>query len=289
MKLKFIQLLAAAALLLPAAWARAAITCSVSSPGFTTSYDPAAAAQTIVQTQLTVTCTRNLAGDPTTLSYSVGVSNGLYFSAGSNRAKLTTGANYVGYDLYTDSLCANLWRTTPSAKRLPTAPPGTMTLSGFIPTAVNISYWGCIPAGQTGQPAGTYTDTIPMTLYSGTTNTALATGSVPVSIFMSGTCSISTAPGSIIFNYTSFGPTVNASTTFAATCTNTMPYTMALDATSGTLLGLNYTLALSASSATGTGVAQTYTINGAMAAGQVGTCALGACSASQARTLTISY
>jgi hypothetical protein len=64
---------------------------------------------------------------------------------------------------------------------------------------------------------------------------------------------------------------------------------MALDATSGTILGVNYTLALSAASGTGTGLAQAYSINGNVAAGQAGTCATGSCTASQARTLTITY
>jgi spore coat protein U-like protein len=86
-----------------------------------------------------------------------------------------------------------------------------------------------------------------------------------------------------------FGAVANASTTFGVTCTSTLPYTMALDATSGTVLGLNYTLALSAASGTGNGVLQTYAINGSIAAGQPGTCATGSCAASQPRTLTITY
>ena len=64
---------------------------------------------------------------------------------------------------------------------------------------------------------------------------------------------------------------------------------MSLDATSGTLIGLNYTLALSTPSSVGTGSQQTHSITGNMAAGQAGNCATGTCSASQARTLTIPY
>jgi hypothetical protein len=64
---------------------------------------------------------------------------------------------------------------------------------------------------------------------------------------------------------------------------------MALDATSGTLVGLTYGVALSQSAATGTGVAQTFSINGTIAAGQSGTCATGSCSGSATRTLTITY
>jgi spore coat protein U-like protein len=286
MKLKCIQLLAAMLLSWPVVGAQAAITCNISSPGFTTSYDPAATSQTIVQTSLTVTCQRNLAGDPTTLNYSIGADNGLYAGGGSNRARLVT--NYVRYDVYRDSLCSSQWRMT-SADRLPDPPPGTMTLSGFVPTTVDISYWGCIPALQGGATAGIHIDTVTLRLFRGTTWTIIASATFPVAIHVSATCSISTAPGNITFAYTSFGPAVNASTNFGATCTNLLPYTLALDSTSGTLLGMNYSLALGASSSTGNGVEQTHTISGTMAAGQAGTCPAGTCSASQAHTLVITY
>ncbi len=102
-------------------------------------------------------------------------------------------------------------------------------------------------------------------------------------------CNLTTAPGNIVFNYTGFGAAANASTTYGVTCTSYLPYTMALDATSGTLLGLSYTVNLAASGGTGTGVEQSYAINGTIPAGQSGTCGSGSCSASQARTLTITY
>jgi spore coat protein U-like protein len=115
------------------------------------------------------------------------------------------------------------------------------------------------------------------------------TGTFGVSIATPATCSLSNAPGNVVFNYVTFGSAANASTTYGVTCTNYLPYTMALDATSGTILGVNYTLALSASSATGSGSQQSYTISGNIVAGQAGTCASGSCSASQGRTLTVSY
>jgi hypothetical protein len=66
---------------------------------------------------------------------------------------------------------------------------------------------------------------------------------------------------------------------------------MALDATSGTVIGLNYTLALSAAGGTGAGLtAANYTVDGTMASGQSGTCGTTAvCTGSQARTLTVTY
>jgi hypothetical protein len=87
----------------------------------------------------------------------------------------------------------------------------------------------------------------------------------------------------------SFGPAANANTSFGVTCTNLLPYTVAIDATSGTLLGLNYTLTLTAPPSPGNGLERTGTIAGNMAAGQSGICATGVCFASETRTLTITY
>ena len=282
-----LKLLAVMALLLLAANAQARIRCNISSPGFTTAYDRNEITPKIVQTQFTVSCARNNLSDPNTVSYSVGVNNGQYFS-GSNRARRTPGNSYINYDLYASSLCAPLWGASPPAT-LPVPGSGTMTLSGYSTTTEVISYWGCIPTSQNG-PGGTYNDTVRMTLYYyfGTSNRTRSS-TFPMRILNTASCGISTPPGTITFNYTSFGPTINPTTTFSANCTSMLPYTMALDATSGTLLGLNYSLALSATSSTGTGVPQTHTITGTMASGQAGTCTTGACSATQVHTLTISY
>ena len=117
------------------------------------------------------------------------------------------------------------------------------------------------------------------------------TGNFNVTVTLTSKCQISSGPADVAFTYTSFQGAAATSTGggFSVQCTNTLPYTMSLDATSGTVSGLNYSLALSAASATGSGVAQAYTINGTMASGQGGTCALGSCSGSQARVLTITY
>lgn len=290
MKLNGLRLLVALALFWPAAWAHAAVTCTVSSPGFSSAYNPAGTTVTVVQTYLTVTCVNNGGTGTTTFSYSVEANNGQCLpagcSGGSNQATLNS--NVVRYDTYRNSNCSGVWNRNNFA-RLPYPPPGTMTLTSSIPTSVSTSFWACIPAGQTGATNGIHTDTVTMYLYQGTSGTLLDTSTFPVAIFVGATCSISTAPGSINFNYTSFGPAVNANTTFGATCTNLLPYTMALDTTSGTLLGMNYSLALSATSATGTGLAQTYTVSGTMAGGQAGTCATATCTATQSHTLTISY
>ena len=129
--------------------------------------------------------------------------------------------------------------------------------------------FAAIPAAQAGSIAPTFNVTVTLT----------------------SKCQVTTAPTDVAFTYTSFQPgPASASSNYAVQCTNSLPYTMALDSTAtNTVAGLNYALTLSAASGTGSGAVQNYTVNGTMAAGQGGTCALGSCSGSEGRTLTITY
>ena len=86
----------------------AAITCGVTSSGFSTAYDPAAAGANVTQTFFTVTCTRALASDPGTVSYSVSVDNGLYALGQNNRAAFA--ANRIRYDVFRDAACGTTWK-----------------------------------------------------------------------------------------------------------------------------------------------------------------------------------
>ncbi len=278
MKTKLLRWLAALVLGPASLVAHAAITCGVSSPGFSASYDPASPSTDITQTFLTVTCTRGSSADPTTLNWYALANNGLYASGTGNRA--ARGAARILYDVFRDAACASQWQGL-------TFISGTFTFVSTGTLTQTAPYWGCVPAGQ-GVAAGTYTDTVTITMYYGPSLTA-TTGAFGVSILTPATCALTTPPGTITFTYTAFGGAIAPSTTFRVTCTSTLPYTMALDATSGTALGLNYTLALSAGSSVGTGAAQTHSINGAMAGGQAGTCATGTCNATQVRSLTITY
>ena len=258
--------------------ASAAYSCTISSGGFSSIYVASSPTTTIVQTSYTITCTRALS-DATTMTYTVAADNGANSQGTHNRAVL--GASRLAYDLFKDSACGTQWRGPQTIN-------GTLNFAGSTSASVTTQFWGCITASQTGLPAGTYTDSVNLTLTYGNLNST-ATTAFGVSIVTNAVCNLTNAPTDIVFNYVAFGATVNASTSFGVTCTNSLPYTMALDATSGTVLGLSYTLALAASSGTGTGTLQTYAINGSIAAGQPGTCAAGSCAASQPRTLTITY
>lgn len=267
------------ALLLAApALASAAYNCSISSGGVGAAYSPAAATTTIVQSSFTITCTRALS-DASTMSYSVTADNGTHAQGTHNRAGF--GSSLLAYDLFKDSACGSQWRGPQSLS-------GTLNFGGSTSASTTVSFWACITSGQ-NVAAGTYTDTVNMNLSYGSSPQSTALGTIGVNISTPATCSLTTPPGNVVFSYVGFGAAANASTSYGVTCSTYLPYTMALDATSGTILGLNYTLALSATSATGNGAEQTFSISGNIAAGQSGTCATGTCTASQGRTLTLTY
>ena len=268
--------LIAACSLMACGGAQAAITCSLSSNGFSSAYVPTNPGINITSASLTMTCSRSVTTDPTTQAYTVKVNNGLYPSGTQNRG--ASSANRINYETYTDATCTTVWKGGATVG-------GTVTMgSDFLPYSHTAPYWGCIPAGQTTVPAGTYTDTVTMTPSVGLPAT------FPVSIVTPSSCSIAISSGDLTFNYAAFQATpALPSLSYTANCTSLLPYSMALDATSGVSLDLSYSLSLSASSGVGNGTAQNYTVNGTMLAGQAGTCATGSCTTITPRTLTISY
>lgn len=268
--------LLAATALVGCAGAQAAITCNLSSNGFSSAYVPENPGTNITAASFTMTCTRSALNDATSQAYTVKVNNGLNPAGQNNQA--ASGASRIRYDVFTNSTCATQWKGGTSLG-------GTIALAAVgVPASQTVSFWGCIPASQTTVPAGTFVDTVTMTPSIGNTAT------FPVSIVTPSSCSITASPTRVSFNYLAFQATAaTANTGFAATCTSRLPYTLSLDATSGVLNGLSYSLSLSASSNIGNGLAQAYTINGTVASGQSGTCATSICSATEARTLTITY
>ena len=280
MSFKTVRWLAAAVLALASAGAQAAITCSISSGGLAAAYDPANPAQNVTQTFFTVSCTRGLASDPTSVAYSVTVDNGLSPQGQNNRASYL--ANRIRYDTYKDAACGTKWKGG-------TTVTGIVNFVGTGTVTQNANYWGCILAAQTGLPAGTYLDTVTMTMTYGAAPQLVAVSAFGVTIGTPATCAVNTPPGNIVFDYVALGAAATPSTTFAVTCTTALAYTLALDTTTGTLVGLNYSLALSTAASVGTGAQQTHSINGTMAAGQAGTCAAGTCTGSRVHALTITY
>lgn len=269
--------------------AHAAISCSVSSPGFSGTYT---GTLSITQTNLTVNCSR-LASDPATSAYSIRPDNGIYASGQQNRGAVST--YFLNYEEYQDSSCSTIWRSSGGAGN---AISGTVSFGTSLSASVNRNYWGCVPASQT-RAAGTYTDTVIMTLtYNNGTSNVTATGTHSVAILSPASCTFSTAPGMINFAYTAMqAPIATANTTFGTTCTVLSTYSISITPGSDVVSGLNYSLRLNTTSSggsnplgsTGTGVQQIFYINGTMPASQAGACATGNCVASRVHTLTLSF
>lgn len=259
--------------------ARAAITCTIGSPGVSINY--ASAVPVSLQSFFSVTCTREFATDPTSFSYSVTTDNGRSPNGMNNNATNSPSGATLRYDFYTASGCGTQWKGNLALSDTITwSTTGTITKQG--------TFWTCMATGQTASASGLYSDTAFLTLKTGN-NQIVATGTVAVSIYAPALCTITRAPGNMTLTYAAFGAQIATSTTFDVNCTLQMPYTMATDVPEGVLAGLRYTLGVSASTANGTGAPQMFSITATVPAGQAGTCATSNCSASRTHTLTISY
>lgn len=279
------RILAGALLALIVSQASAVITCNASVTSVTVVYDPTSATQNVTTGRYTVTCNR-LATDATTFAWQLGVNDGTNPGGGLNR--VTLGANTYQYETYRLSpyTNANEWADNNASRRFT----GTINFGGSLTASMSGPFDIVMAALQPARPAGTYTDTVTASLRTGA-GALINTSTFGVTVLTTNTCQLSVPPGNVNFTYTSFqGAAATASTSYGVRCTTALPYTMALDATPGPLLGLTYSLAIApSSSGTGTGATQTYTINGTIAAGQAGTCASAVCTGSQARTLTVSW
>ena len=261
--------------------------CAVSSAsGLSLTYDPASPAQTVGMGTAAITCTKS-GGNLATVYYELGTNGGINVSGAQSRA--VSGAFQINYNTWSDSARSLVWNDIASGRVK-----GSITSASS--STVYLNYYVSIPNAQ-NVGVGTYLDTQTIKLYQGASAIAASTDISPtvqtfgMAFAVAAKCSLSSTPGDVNFNYTSFQTAASlASTSFAVTCVDNTSYTMALDANSGTLLGLTYTLSLSKSGTqTGNGFSQSASIQGSMPAGQSGTCNGAACQGSEARTLTIRY
>lgn len=283
-----IRLLTATAALCWASLAQALLTCAPpTSAGFTTAYASAGVVPNVTQTSVDVTCTRTNAGDPTVVYLRANNSNRC---GGGGNTEAIFGGSCISYEVYKTSTCTGIW-TNNGAGAIP------VTFSTVGTQTVPVPVWGCITlAGQApAAGAGTYLDN-PVTMTVRTTNgngAILSSGTFSASITYPATCTITSIENVAFGTYVAFRNTalVSPNANIVLSCTFRLPYTMALDATTGVLNnGLYYSLALSTASSRGTGPGQTHTVTGTMPANQAGTCATGSCVATpQTRTLTITY
>ncbi len=111
------------------------------------------ASPTSASTNVSVTCTN---GSP----YSIGMDNGANASGSQRRMK--SGTNFLNYNLYTNAGLTNAWTTATSTTTC------TTTNSCFLGTgngaAQSVPIYGQMPAVGSAPPAGTYSDTVTMTI-----------------------------------------------------------------------------------------------------------------------------
>jgi len=262
-------------------------SCAIASAsGISLTYDPISPTQTSGTGTLAINCTKS-GSNLAVIFYELGINGGVNLSGVQSRALNGTAA--MNYNTWRDNGNSQVWNDI-SSNRI------KGSLSSTSSQTIYVNYYVSIPAAQIAG-AGTYLDTQTVKLYQGISASAATTDISPtiqtfgVSLTVAAKCTLSSPPGNVHFNYTSFQTTASlASTSFAVTCMNNTTYSMALDSASGTLLGLSYSLSLSQSGTqTGNGFAQGATINGSVASGQSGSCNGASCTASEPRTLTISY
>jgi spore coat protein U-like protein len=272
-----------AGLVLSSLSAQAAIVCTPSASLPAAVFTAATVSNTTGS--VNVVCTRDPATDPNTVSISLRSDGGN--NPGTTRARLGATANYLEYDLFRPPAFTSTWRNTAANSIAATV----NFAAGQASSSTNVSFVSRVPVSNANwlSPPGLYTELVTISAIYGTPAvTALTT--VLVSIDVQPLCQFSTVPVDINFTYTSFSAAAQAgSSGFAIRCTNTIPYTLALDTGSGVVAGLNYSLVLSATSANGTGVAQARTVNATMPANQAGTCNAASCTAQQGHTITVSY
>jgi hypothetical protein len=290
MKLLKILLLCVTCLL--AGPACAAITCStLSSTGWTTGYVNGSTPS--IQANFTITCTRGVATDPTSLNYTVTVNNGDNNNGQNNFARLTGSTSKISYETYTTG-CATLWKNSTTIS-------GTVSWTTTGNATDTRTFWLCVNSPQTLTAQGAYVDSVTMTAaYNGTQTIS---GEIPVTFYAPAFCNIASAPANIALTYPSFSTSAVAqNTTFATLCTTALPYTLAISPVSGTIVGVGYQLTVAAAggagspsctgaqcNVTGTGASQPFTVTATAPPGQPGTCATGTCTGTQVHTLTITY
>lgn len=271
------------------AWA--ALACSITASPATLSgaYDPASNLD--MQGSFSVNCTR-AKNDSKNQTVWIGLNQ----STGQVMAKAPPYADTLAYGIYTD-----IGRTTRWTDGIGGGLTVPVTFGGNI-TAVSVpvAVYMRANSGQTDKAAGTYSDTLNVTLnntdslgpnLSGTTLTteaAVAKG-----------CVVDLAPLTYSVNYQAFRNTAMVDSTqgVVVTCSKGTQVSLALDQVTGVILPieLKYTLTFSSASQTASGTssssatAQNFGLTLTFPAGQAGACGAATCSGTDSRQITVTY
>ena len=139
--------------------ARAALDCSVTTPGLAFgNYDASLPSPTDITANLTVNCTR-VFFDPWNVSYTLALSRG---TSGSYAPRqMSSGPSRLNYNLYRDASRSQVWGDGTASTGVVN---GTMRFSFFqFSNSASYTAYGRIPAGQGANP-GNYVDNIVVTI-----------------------------------------------------------------------------------------------------------------------------
>jgi spore coat protein U-like protein len=145
-----------ATLMLPLGAHALLATCTVATTGITfPNYaSPGSSNADSIGGDIAVTCTANLVAG--TGNYTIAISTGSGTFA--NR-KVTSGANFLNYNIYTDSAHSIVWGDGTGSTQM-VSDSYTILLT---PTTRHYTPYGRVPGSQ-NKPAGTYTDTVNVTI-----------------------------------------------------------------------------------------------------------------------------
>lgn len=141
--------------------ALATTTCTVSTPGLAFgSYNVFAAGATKVNATLSIKCTLTTPPNSVTVNYTISLSTGS--SNSFVQRQMTSGANTLGYNLYTSNAYSVVWGDgTGTTKTVA----GSMSLTSGNPTHTNTNtVYGQIPALQDVAVANNYSDNVTVTV-----------------------------------------------------------------------------------------------------------------------------
>ncbi|MFM9879136.1 MAG: spore coat protein U domain-containing protein [Burkholderiaceae bacterium] len=279
------------ALGLAAGSAQAQMTCGITANNTVGIYTTA---QLNLTAAVNLNCTRT--GGALTQTVYIGMDQGEPPNGRNMTRQTTTTNETLAYQIYRNTGGAGQWTTGAGRVAGNTQNGGRLHTFNFTTgnnQSLAMTYFFRVNAGI-NRAAGIYDDeAVGLFVRLGNSNASplITSTTFTTNVSIVAHCYFSSAPTPLTMNYTSFASAASTgASNFGVNCTLNTPYTMALDATSGTLLGLNYTLNLPVASGTGTAFRQNYVVSGSIAAGQSGTCAATAgCTATQARTLTITY
>lgn len=281
------KLLALALGLMASAASHAAITCSLSSSGVTTTYT--AATNTSATGSITLTCNRPSGDTPSSPTYFISLDQG----EAPNGRDMTrqNGTDKLRYAIYRNSGFTGSWTTGTGRAPGATQAGGlnvVVNLTSSTTFSTTIPFYFRINAGI-NRPAGIYDDVTSFAVYVSRGGALLSQTPTTLNTSIVAQCFFNST-AAVALSYTSFSATPQIGTaSYSLSCTLGTGYAMAVTPTSGTLVGLPYTLALSAASGTGTAFPQAYSVTATVPANQSGTCALGSCTATQTHQIVITY